>query len=425
MSRLPIRIKVTLAFAVVMAAVLTAVGLFLYLRLGDQLDESLDLGIGARASEFSALIESSTGSPSLDANVGTIDLEESFAQILTPAGAIVASTPQLDDEALLDSAELERAAAGPTFVERESLAGVDGRARFLALPVDSESRPLIAIVGASLEDRDEALASLATLLLIGGPIALLLASLAGYGATAAALRPVEAMRRRAAEISASDPDERLPVPEARDELSRLGSTLNAMLGRLELALEHERRFVDDASHELRTPLALHRVELELALRQASSEAELREAISSALEETDRVIALAEDLLIVARSEHSDAAARREPVAVAELLEATADRFDAAARRDGRSVIAEPSSDAGQVDVERLRIERALSNLVDNALRHGGGRCVCGRASTRLAWSFTSAIRARGSRRSSWSMPSSASAAPTPPARAAVPASAWR
>ncbi len=280
MSRIPIRIKVTLAFALVMAVVLTAVGLFLYLRLGDQLDESLDLGIGARASEFSALIESSAGTPSLEGDAGTIDLEESFAQILTPAGAVIASTPQLDERPLLDSTELERAGAGPVFAERESLAGIDGGARFLALPVDSASRPLIAIVGASLEDRDEALSNLATLLLIGGPIALLLASLAGYAATAAALRPVEAMRRRAAEISTTDPDERLPVAEAKDELSRLGETLNAMLGRLELALERERRFVDDASHELRTPLALHRVELELALRQAKDEAELRAAIGS-------------------------------------------------------------------------------------------------------------------------------------------------
>lgn len=373
MSRVPIRIKVTLAFAVVMAAVLTAVGLFLYLRLGDQLDESIDLGIGARASEFSALIESSTGTPSLAADAGTIDLDESFAQILTPGGEVVAATPQLDDAVLLDSAELAGAANGPIVSERDSLSGLDGAVRFLAVPVDAPGRPLIAIVGASLEDRNEALANLATLLLIGGPIALLLASLAGYGATAAALRPVEVMRRRAAEISTSDPDERLPVAAARDELSRLGETLNAMLGRLEQALEHERRFVDDASHELRTPLALHRVELELALRQASSEVELRDAISSALEEIDRLIALAEDLLVVARSEHATPVANREHIAVAELLTATATRFEAAAERNGRSIVVDPGEGGAHVDADRLRIEQALSNVVDNSLRHGGGR----------------------------------------------------
>ena len=179
--------------------------------------------------------------------------------------------------------------------------GVEGPVRVLVVPVNADGRDRVVVVGSSLGDRDEALDGLATLLLIGGPAALLLASLAGYGAAAAALRPVEAMRQRAAEIS-SDGGARLPVPETNDELSRLGETLNAMLGRLETALEHERRFVDDASHELRTPLALHKIELELALSHARDENELREAISSATEEIDRLIELAEQLLVVARSE---------------------------------------------------------------------------------------------------------------------------
>ncbi len=184
--------------------------------------------------------------------------------------------------------------------------------RVLAVPVTTEDGRLVVVVGSSLGDRDEALDGLARLLLIGGPVALLLASLAGYWMTAAALRPVDAMRGRAAEIS-SDPGERLPVPEADDELRRLGETLNAMLGRLEQALERERRFVDDASHELRTPLALHKIELELALLHASSEEELRTAIASATDEIDRLIALAEQLLVVARADDAGVAIERQPV----------------------------------------------------------------------------------------------------------------
>ena len=117
-------------------------------------------------------------------------------------------------------------------------------------------------MGSSLDDRREALAGLATQFLIGGPVALLLASLAAYWAAGSALRPVEAMRRRAATISAGGPDERLPVSPANDELRRLGETLNEMLARLEVGIERERRFTDDAAHELRTPLALHRAELD-------------------------------------------------------------------------------------------------------------------------------------------------------------------
>ena len=133
-------------------------------------------------------------------------------------------------------------------------------------------------------------------------MALLLASLAGYGVASSALRPVEAMRRRAAEISASEPGRRLPVPRSRDEVERLGETLNEMLARLEGAIERERTFVSDASHELRTPLAILKAELELAMRSARSPEELEAAIRSAAEETDRLAQLADDLLVVARAE---------------------------------------------------------------------------------------------------------------------------
>ena len=86
---------------------------------------------------------------------------------------------------------------------------------------------------------------------IGGPIAVLLASLLGYSLAAAGLRPVEAMRRRAQGVSLSREAERLPLPAAHDEIYRLGETLNEMLDRLRRSFERERHFVADASHELR------------------------------------------------------------------------------------------------------------------------------------------------------------------------------
>ena len=107
-------------------------------------------------------------------------------------------------------------------------------------------------------------------LLVAGPVGLLLATFGAYVLAAAALRPVESMRRRAGFISATTPGSRLPVPRSHDEIRDLAETLNDMLDRLEAALEHERRFVADASHELRTPLALLKAELELALRRPRS-----------------------------------------------------------------------------------------------------------------------------------------------------------
>ena len=164
-----------------------------------------------------------------------------------------------------------------------------------------------------LEDRDETLSGFLTELLLIGPAALLAASLLGYGLAAAALRPVEAMRAEAAAISGSEPGRRLPLPESRDEVRRLGETLNAMLGRLEAALERERAFVADASHELRTPLALLKAELELALRRPRSPEELEQALRSAAGETDRLVRLAEDLLVLARSDQGRLALHTEQV----------------------------------------------------------------------------------------------------------------
>ena len=140
------------------------------------------------------------------------------------------------------------------------------------------------------------------------------------------------MRRRAAAISAAEPEARLPLPEADDEIRRLGETLNGMLGRLEAAIERERAFVDDASHELRTPLAMHKTELELALRYAKTPEEMRVAISSAIVEVDRLSQLAEDLLVLARSTEGKLALDLRRVRVAG---AARGRARALLRPDGR------------------------------------------------------------------------------------------
>jgi signal transduction histidine kinase len=179
------------------------------------------------------------------------------------------------------------------------------------------------------------------------------------------------MRRRAAEISAETPGERLPVPPTRDELERLGETLNEMLSRLEAALERQRDFVADAGHELRTPLALLRTELELALRHGRSVEELREAIRASSEEVDRLSQLADDLLLIARSERGKLELQLETLDTAELLDGVATRFEWRAQETGRALSALPAPGMS-VRGDRLRLEQALANLVENALRHGDG-----------------------------------------------------
>jgi heavy metal sensor kinase len=269
---------------------------------------------------------------------------------------------------LLTPAQLHLAQRGPLLVARSRRGSVE--VRLFAEPVVAQGRRLVIVVGSSLASRDAALGQLRNELLIGGPVALLLASLIGYLVAAAALRPVERMRAQAAAISAQRVSARLAIAPSGDEVSRLGETLNAMLARLEEALVRERSFVADASHELRTPLALLRAEIELALESPRTRSELEAALRSAGDETDRLCQLAEDLLLLARLDHGVLPVRLETVELDDVLDGVAARFERRARDAGRSI----ESDGGgiRVDADRLRLEQAIGNLVENALRYGSG-----------------------------------------------------
>ena len=256
--------------------------------------------------------------------------------MLDANGGVSDSSLEIGSRVLLSRSELRRALREPVFLDRGPLPGLEGSSRLLAVPVRASGKPARWSSSApTTAARDESLTDLAQLLLIGGPVALLLASLAAYGVAAAALKPVEEMRSRAAEISAARPDGRLPVPPTDDEVARLGKTLNEMLERLGEALEHERAFVADASHELRTPLAILRTELELALAEGRSPEELRDALASAAEETDRLNQLSEDLLTIAQTERGELPLRYEEVALADALDRVARRFARRAEEAGR------------------------------------------------------------------------------------------
>ena len=364
MSRLPIRLRLTLAFALAMAVVLAATGAFLYLRLGSSLDEAIDESLQARTTEVIPQVVS--GEP-----VGPGgDADDRFVQVLDLGSRIVGGTTGLD-EPLLDQAALVEATQRARWSVLDEVPGVDGRVRVLATPVSTGDGPRILLVGASLEDRDEAVRGLLTLLLVVGPAALLVASLLGYALATAALRPVESMQAEAADISASEPGRRLPLPRAHDEIHRLGETLNEMLERLEAALERERGFVADAGHELRTPLTNLKAELELALRRPRTDAELVQAICSAAEETERLSQLADDLLLIARSDQHRLPLRRTRVSAGDLLRSVAVRFGARAREAGRTIDVDAPA-ALELDADATRLEQAVGNVVDNALTHGGG-----------------------------------------------------
>jgi heavy metal sensor kinase len=364
---------VAAAFAVAMALVLILAGGLVYLRLASHLSRVLDLQLQLRAQDLAVVVRQPGASLGDTAEFQAFEPGEAYAQLLDTRGRVLEATRLLRKKSLLSATELRAALATASgiFVNRESVPGLDEPSRILAIPVKHDGDRLVLLVGATREERAETLRSLRNELLIAGPIALLLATLAGYALAGLSLRPVDSMRRRAGEISAETPGERLPVPQTGDEIERLGETLNEMLERLEAALERERDFVADAGHELRTPLALLRTELELALRHGASSDELREAVRTSSEEVDRLAQLAEDLLLIARSDRGRLALRLEALDATELLGSVARRFEWRAQEAGRKLSADDAS-GPHVMGDRIRLEQALGNLVENALRHGDG-----------------------------------------------------
>jgi signal transduction histidine kinase len=370
MSRMPIRLKLTLTFAVVMAVLLGGIGAVVYARLTNDINNAIDRGLRSRATDLRALVSGGSTRLSNTGLGGLTERGESLAQLLDARGRIIDSIPPEVKRPLLTPAELLRTRTGTVVVERKQVVEPGEPIRMLGTHAGNTT----IIVATAVGDERDAIRLLGVLLGAGGGVALLLASAAGYWLASAALRPVEAMRRRAEEIGATEPGRRLPVPPARDEVAQLGETLNAMLDRLDTALTRERTFVGDASHELRTPLAILKSELELALRRGRTPEELTAALQSAAEETDRLSRLADDLLVIARSDGGRLPVRPERLRAVDLLETVRGRFAARAGQAGREVVVE---DAGGLWItgDRRLLEQALGNLVDNAMRHGSGRVV--------------------------------------------------
>ena len=357
-----LRLRLTLVFAVVMAAVLGGVGWWAYGRIADGFSADLNRELSQRAQDISGPL----GRPGITlgdlAGRGFIERGESFAELLTPSGRVVEATATLRGRPLLTPAEATTASRRTTTLDVPTAPGLNERARLLAAPFrGADGRDLVLVVGATRENGFEALDEIRGRMLVAGPALLLVSSLLAYLLAAAALRPVERMRRQAAAMEAGT-GHRLRVPGPNDEVRRLAETLNDLLSRVDDGVERERRFLANASHELRTPLALLRTELDLARRRDRSHEELLDAVHSASGEVDRLVRLANDLLALSRDEGDGPHVLRAPVDLPALLTSYVSQRGPAVHVG--------SCDAGVVELDETRLRQVLDNLVDNALGHG-------------------------------------------------------
>jgi len=229
-------------------------------------------------------------------------------------------------------------------------------------------RPVIVQVARSEGSIIQDLHQLLYILLLGFPIAVVVAGVGGYLLARRALAPVDRMAERARLIHAERLNDRLPVDNPDDELGRLATVFNETLTRLELSFDQMRRFTSDASHELRTPLTAIRSVGEVGLRGRRDEAAYREIIGSMLEEVDRLALLVDRLLTLSRADTGKAQLSADVVDIPELAEEITEQL---------SVLAEEKNQSLKVRFDamprwtgdRVMLRQALLNLVDNAIKY--------------------------------------------------------
>ncbi len=368
MARRPlsIRNRLTLWYTGVLLVILLATSALAYAGLRRALMQDVDASLVTVA----RVVAERAGEPTdqIARAFPGADFYDKFFRLLDPRGSGGAPAWGRDSAALrLSPAARANAARGlNTF---ETLAKPGGApVRVLTMPVVRRGMVVQLVqIGMDLDRTQRALSAFVRTMLFLVPLGLGLAVAGGVVIARRALRPVDEMSRAARRITAENLTRRIESPGAADELDRLAETLNGMLGRLDAAFAHLRRFAADAAHELRTPLTVLKGGLEVALRTERSAPEYRAVLASSLQEVESLIRLTEDLLLFSRAT-AGLEGPRVRLELEPLILDVAELGVQLARPEGVTVrvgALEPSAVTG--DPASLR--RALLNLVENAVRY--------------------------------------------------------
>jgi len=372
--RRTIRVRLTLWYVALLAAILLTFGVFLYASLAHTLHDEVDRALADEARN------------ALD----TLDVRDGVAHLGdTPAGLAAGTIVVLADAqgrplnanvpttALAPLAASARAAhAGPQLTT-VSLQGAEWRV--LSQPLASGGQAAAVLQVARPEQGiEDALDRLLLLMGLAVPLTLALAVAGGLFLASRALGPIDRITRTAGRIGAADLSRRLALPASPDEVGRLAATFDAMLDRLEEAFARQRRFTADASHELRTPLALLTGRAEVALDRPRTPAEYRAVLTGVRDDAARMAQLLGELLTLARADGGQDLLVREPVDLADLVADTLAALAPLAEERGVALAAGALTPCAILG-DQTRLAQLLINLVDNALKYtpaGGRVTVC-------------------------------------------------
>jgi signal transduction histidine kinase len=372
-----LRVRLALVFALTTTVVAVGFGALLLRQARLQLAHAIDEGLVPVATELATRVAQEGAGVVAGPAPELRPPSDAVAQVLDAQGRILATSEfEGNTVPLLGPRQATTLAATGGRVRRETrLDAPDGGlepARLLAVQVTTGGRPVVLVTATSFDEALRLEEDLERALMWGLPVLAGAVASGGWLLTGAMFKPVRSMIEQADTISAREPGERLTITRGGDELRMLATRLNAMLDRIEDAAARERTFLDDASHELRTPISIVRGELELARTRAIGHPELVEALDSVLDEVERLERLAHNLLVLARSRSGSLAAGDTPVDLETVVERAVRDVS---RRAGNQHVAIRCGGNAVVNGDESALQRAVLNLLDNAVRYAGSEVV--------------------------------------------------
>jgi heavy metal sensor kinase len=372
-----VRGRLTLWYTAVVAVVLVAFSSMSYALLAREIRAATDASLEDTAREFAAAV---ARDPLTAASPNGVPLDFRFSDrailVYSATGSVVVSSrlPLSPAEQRQLAEAVRRGFRG--FITIPGGPEDDG-IRLFGLPATVMGQRYLIVVAHALDEQTNRLDNAAEAVLLGIPLALLLAAGGGYLLARKALRPVTAMSRQARQIGAETLAARIPVENEGDELGFLALTLNDLLGRLQSSFESQRRFMADASHELRTPVAVIQGEADVTLsRDDRTLDDYRESVQVVQKAALKLTRIVQNLFLLARTDAGGYPMRKSGFYLDEVIAdcVRALRNIAAARRV--TLRHEAETDMRLVADEEL-IHRMLLNLIDNALKFtpAGGRVV--------------------------------------------------
>ncbi|MEV6162489.1 ATP-binding protein [Streptomyces sp. NPDC052052] len=362
-SRRSLRLRLTAAAALVIAAGLAGASVLLVTWL----HASLISGLDQTAVQRAQIVASEVSSGELTPELPVTDHGDVAVQVVDSAGHVRASSANLRGRPRVFAFPASRSAAPRPHTVHDIPLGESGTWRAVGVPVSAPHEHMTVYVALPTESVDHGLAQLGVGLASAVPVVVALLTAVVWLLTGRALRPVDVMRAQTAEITASDLSRRLYVPPADDALGRLARTFNDLLARLDTATRRQRTFIADAAHELRNPLSTLRTRLDVAVQHPDS-TDWQNLAPGLLRETERLTGLVDDLLRLARLD-ARPRLRTRPVDLDEIVFAEVRE----ARRHTRIGIDQRGVGAARVEGDEGALTRVVRNLLDNALRYARSR----------------------------------------------------